>query len=112
MARHGDAMVRTSTEQLVPQQNQALLPCVYRHRRRALARWIVGTLVAGNATGSALVHVLATAEIARATTLADAWKAWIAALPSTPPLHPQRMHHRWSRPRACGTDLRRWKGAH
>jgi len=79
MARHGDAMVRASTEQLVPQQNQALLPCVYRHRRRALARWIVGTLVAGNATGSALVHVLATAEIARATTLADAWKAWIAA---------------------------------
>ena len=25
MARHGDAMVRASTEQLVPQQNQALL---------------------------------------------------------------------------------------
>jgi hypothetical protein len=31
---------------------------------------------------------------------------------SISPLHPQRMHHRWSRPRACGTDLRRWKGAH
>ncbi len=92
MAPHGDAMVRTSTEQLVPQQNPNLLPGVSQHWRRALAHWVVSTLVAGNATGSALVHVLATAGIARVP-----WRMpgipGLLPLFSTPPLHPSRCSH-------------------
>ena len=102
-------MSRTSTERLQQQQIQTLVPRLARHRRRALARGVVGALLAGSAHRPALGSARATAGIARAATLADAWDAGIAA-----PAHlmntadptaagaPPVVH-----PRACGADLRR-----
>ena len=72
-------MSRTSTERLLQQQIQTLFPRLSRHRRRALARWVLGALLAGSANRPALGPALATAGIARAATLADAWDAGIAA---------------------------------
>ncbi len=72
-------MSRTSTERLLQQQIQTLFPRLSRHRRRALARWVLGAFLAGSANRPALAPALATAGIARAATLADAWDAWIAA---------------------------------
>ena len=69
-------MSRTSTERLLQQQIQTLVPRLARHRRRALARWVVGALLAGSAHRPALAPARATAGIARAATLADAWDAW------------------------------------
>ena len=107
-------MSRTSTERLLQQQIQTLFPRLARHRRRALARWVVGALLAGSAHRPALAPARATAGIACAATLADAWDAWIAALAhridtadppaaGAPPV---------VRPRACGADLRRGIRAH
>jgi len=70
--------------------------------------------LAGSANRPALVHALATAGIARAATLADAWDAWIAApahlintadptAAGAPPV---------VRLRACGADLRHRIRAH
>jgi len=72
-------MARTPTERLLQQQIQTLFPRLSRHWRRALARWVLGALLAGSANRPALAPALATAGIARAATLADAWDAWIAA---------------------------------
>ena len=74
-----DGMARTPTERLLQQQIQTLVPRLARHRRRALARWVVGALLAGSAHRPALAPARATAGIARAATLADAWDAGIAA---------------------------------
>jgi hypothetical protein len=107
-------MSRTSTERLLQQQIQTLFPRLSRHRRRALARWVLGALLAGSANRPALVHALATAGIARAATLADAWDAWIAA-----PAHridtadpPAAGAPPVVSPLACGADLLRWIRAH
>jgi hypothetical protein len=72
-------MARTPTERLLQQQIQTRFPRLSRHWRRALARWVLGARLAGSANRPALAHALATAGIARAATLADAWDAWIAA---------------------------------
>jgi len=111
-------MSRTSTERLLQQQIQTLFPRLSRHRRRALARWVLGALLAGSANRPALVHALATAGIARAATLADAGDAGIAApahliahlintadptAAGAPPV---------VRLRACGADLRHRIRAH
>jgi hypothetical protein len=74
-----DGMSRTSTERLLQQQIQTLFPRLSRHRRRALARWVLGALLAGSANRPALGPALATAGIARAATLAD------AGMPGSPP---------------------------
>ena len=107
-------MARTPTERLLQQQIQTLFPRLSRHRRRALARWVVGALLAGSAHRPALAPALATAGIARAATLADAWDAGIAA-----PAHridtadpPAAGAPPVVRPRACGADLRRGIRAH
>ncbi len=71
-------MARTPTERLL-QQIQTLFPRLSRHWRRALARWVLGARLAGSANRPALAPARATAGIARAATLADAWDAWIAA---------------------------------
>ena len=65
-------MVRTPTERLLQQQIQTLVPRLARHRRRALARGVVGARVAGSAHRPALGPARATAGIARAATLAVA----------------------------------------
>ena len=85
-----------------------------RHWRRALARWVLGARLAGSANRPALAHALATAGIARAATLADAWDAWIAA-----PAHrsdtadpPAAGAPPVVSPLACGADLLRWIRAH
>jgi len=72
-------MARTPTERLLQQQIQTRFPRLSRHWRRALARWVLGARLAGSAKRPALAHARATAGIARAATLADAWDAWIAA---------------------------------
>jgi hypothetical protein len=107
-------MSRTSTERLLQQQIQTLFPRLSRHRRRALARWVLGALLAGSAHRPALAPALATAGIARAATLADAWDAWIAA-----PAHlintadpPAAGAPPVVSPLACGADLLRWIRAH
>ena len=109
-----DGMDRTSTERLQQQQIQTLVPRLARHRRRALARWVVGALLAGSAHRPALAPALATAGIARAATLADAGDAGIAA-----PAHlintadpPAAGAPPVVRPRACGADLLRGIRAH
>jgi len=109
-----NGMARTPTERLLQQQIQTLFPRLSRHRRRALARWVVGALLAGSAHRPALAPALATAGIARAATLADAWDAWIAA-----PAHPIDTADPPAagappvvRPLACGADLRRGIRAH
>ena len=113
-------MSRTSTERLLQQQIQTLFPRLSRHRRRALARWVLGlgALLAGSANRPALGPALATAGIARAATLADAGDAGIAApahliahlintadptAAGAPPV---------VRLRACGADLRHRIRAH
>ena len=104
-------MARTPTERLLQQQIQTLVPRLARHRRRALARWVVGALLAGSAHRPALGPARVTAGIARAATLADAGIAAPAHLINTadppaagaPPV---------VRPRACGADLRRGIRAH
>ena len=100
-------MARTPTERLLQQQIQTLFPRLSRHRRRALARWVLGALLAGSANRPALAPALATAAIARAATLADAWDAWIAA-----PAHlintadpPAAGAPPVVSPLACGADL-------
>ena len=107
-------MARTPTERLLQQQIQTLFPRLSRHRRRALARWVVGARLAGSAHRPALAPARATAGIARAATLADAWDAGIAA-----PAHridtadpPAAGAPPVVRPRACGADLRRGIRAH
>jgi hypothetical protein len=109
-----DGMARTPTERLLQQQIQTLVPRLARHRRRALARWVVGALLAGSAHRPALAPARATAGIARAATLADAGDAGIAA-----PAHlintadpPAAGAPPVVRPRACGADLRRGIRAH
>jgi hypothetical protein len=54
-------MARTPTERLLQQQIQTLVPRLSRHRRRALARWVLGALLAGSANRPALAPALATA---------------------------------------------------
>jgi hypothetical protein len=126
-------MARTPTERLL-QQIQTLVPRLARHRRRALARGVVGARVAGSAHRPALAPALATAGIARAATLADAGDAGIAAptypIDTADPTaagaaggpsagvrrrqfhsHPRRRPGP-VRPRACGADLRRGIRAH
>ena len=44
-----DGMARTPTERLLQQQIQTLFPRLSRHRHRALARWVLGALLAGSA---------------------------------------------------------------
>jgi hypothetical protein len=109
-----DGMARTPTERLLQQQIQTLFPRLSRHWRRALARWVLGARLAGSAHRPALAPALATAGIARAATLADAWDAWIAA-----PAHridtadpPAAGAPPVVRPLACGADLLRWIRAH
>jgi hypothetical protein len=109
-----DGMARTPTERLLQQQIQTLFPRLSRHWRRALARWVLGALLAGSANRPALAPALATAGIARAATLADAWDAWIAA-----PAHridtadpPAADAPPVVSPLACGADLLRWIRAH
>ena len=104
-----DGMDRTSTERLLQQQIQTLVPRWAHHRRRALARGVVGARVAGSAHRPALGPARATAGIARAATLADAGDAGIAA-----PAHLMNTADPTAagappvvRPRACGADLRR-----
>ena len=74
----------------------------------------MGARLAGSANRPALAHALATAGIARAATLADAWDAWIAA-----PAHlintadpPAAGAPPVVSPLACGADLLRWIRAH
>jgi hypothetical protein len=47
-------MARTPTERLLQQQIQTLFPRLSRHWRRALARWVLGALLAGSANRPAL----------------------------------------------------------
>ena len=105
-------MSRTSTERLLQQQIQTLFPRLSRHRRRALARWVLGALWAGSANRPALAPALATAGIARASTLADAWDAWIAAPAHQTTDPPAAGAPPVVRPLACGADLLRWIRAH
>jgi hypothetical protein len=107
-----DGMSRTSTERLLQQQIQTLFPRLSRHRRRALARWVLGALLAGSANRPALVHALATAGIARAATLADAWDAWIAAPAHQTTDPPAAGAPPVVSPLACGADLLRGIRAH
>ena len=107
-------MARTPTERLLQQQIQTLVPRLARHRRRALARGVVGARVAGSANRPALGPARVTAGIARAATLADAWDAGIAA-----PAHLMNTADPTAagappvvRPRACGADLLHWIRAH
>ena len=108
-------MSRTSTERLLQQQIQTLFPRLSRHRRRALARWVVGALLAGSANRPALAPARATPGIARAATLADAWDAGIAApahLMNTADPTAAGARRRSIRALACGADLRRGMRAH
>jgi hypothetical protein len=107
-----DGMSRTSTERLLQQQIQNLFPRLSRHRRRALARWVLGALLAGSANRPALAPALATAGIARAATLADAWDAWIAAPAHQTTDPPAAGAPPVVSPLACGADLLRWIRAH
>ncbi len=61
---------------------------VARHRRHALARWVVNTRLAESIIDPALIHALATAEIARTATLTDACSP---PHPTTSPIHLRRM---------------------
>ena len=105
-------MSRTSTERLLQQQIQTLFPRLSRHRRRALARGVLGALLAGSAHRPALGPALATAGIARAATLADAWDAWIAAPAHQTTDPPAAGAPPVVSPPACGADLLRWIRAH
>jgi hypothetical protein len=107
-----DGMARTPTERLLQQQIQTLVPRLSRHRRRALARWVVGALLAGSAHRPALGPARATAGIARAATLADAGDAGIAAPAHQTTDPPAAGAPPVVRPRACGADLRRGIRAH
>jgi hypothetical protein len=65
------------TEQVVQQVIKPWLPSLPPVRQRQLARWVLGAVLAGNANGPSLIQALATAGIARPTTLTDQWDAWL-----------------------------------
>ncbi len=66
-----------SMEQVVQQVIQRWVPTLPPLRQRQLARWVLGAVLAGNANGPSLIQALATAGIARPTTLTDQWDAWL-----------------------------------
>ena len=107
-----DGMDRTSTERLLQQQIQTLVPRWAHHRRRALARGVVGARVAGSAHRPALGPARATAGIARAATLADAGDAGIAAPAHQTTDPPAAGAPPVVSPLACGADLLRGIRAH
>ncbi len=105
-------MARPATERLVQHQIQTRVPRVPQRRRRAPARRVMSARLAGSANGPAPVDARATAGIARAATLVDAWKAGIAA-PAHHTADPTAAGATGGpSARTCDADLRRRMRAH
>lgn len=103
-------MSRTHTEQLLRTLIQTHFPSLPPRQQHALARWVLGAMLAGDANGPSIVDALGTAGIAGTATLTEAWERWLAApaLQTTEP--PAAGDPPVVSPLAGGADLLRWIG--
>jgi hypothetical protein len=101
-------MTRVPAEKVVRSIIHQPFPTLPRQQRRALARWVMGALLAGSAHGPSVIQALATAGVAAPSTLSDQWDAWLAqpAYQTTEPPHAEAPP--LLSPLACGTWLLRW----
>lgn len=104
-------MARTHAEQLLRTLIQTHVPTLPPRQQHALARWVLGAVLAGRANGPSIVSALVTAGVARATTLEEAWDAWLAAPAQQTTDPPTAGAPPVVSPLACGADLLRWSMA-
>lgn len=101
-------MIRTRTEQLIRTLIHTHAPILPARQQHALARWVLGALLAGKANRPSVIAALETAGVAGAATLMDQWDAWVTqpAFQTTDP--PVAGAHPVVSPLAVGADLLRW----
>lgn len=103
-------MTHTAAEQVVRPLIHARCPSVPPCQQHALARWVVGAILAGVANGPSIIDALVTAGVAGRATVQDQWDAflrWPAHQTTDPPTAGAAT---LVSPLACGADLLRWVG--
>jgi hypothetical protein len=87
----------TSTERLLRILIHTHIPTLPPRQQHALARWVLGAVLAGDANGPSVIEALVTAGVAARTTLTlqDAWDCWLAPSAQQTTAPPQRVQPRW-----------------
>lgn len=71
-------MYRSAAYQQVFTHIGERFPVLNRHQRRALARWVLGALLAGSANGPSIIAALADQGLGAVSTLDEQWEDWLA----------------------------------
>ena len=84
-------MRHSAAEQTIRTLIQERFPTVPPRAQHALARWVLGAMLAGDANGLSVIAALVTAGVAGHATLDEQWDTWVHQAPSKPPDHSWRV---------------------
>lgn len=101
-------MAQKAPEKVVYSTIREHFPHLPRPIRRALARWVMGALLAGGANGPSLIDALDMAGVAAPSTLSDQWDSWLAQPAHQTSEPPEAGEAPILCPLACGVALLRW----